>query len=122
MAAEKITKGRLIQIVVTLSVLIAVFSWRTIQHSSTNATHYQQCWTQQPCEIRLGETLYRLRLSESNTEFSVITDQIGGNKALIHYYGASYQISTLIPIDSDKPLQFTMDNEENSVRVVVNKK
>ncbi|MBC5830135.1 hypothetical protein [Vibrio metschnikovii] len=36
MPAEKLTKNKLIQIIVMLTILISAFTWRTITHYSTN--------------------------------------------------------------------------------------
>ncbi|OBT12188.1 hypothetical protein A9264_03370 [Vibrio sp. UCD-FRSSP16_10] len=122
MAAEKITKGRLIQIIVTFSVLIFVFTWRTIEHDSTNVINHQQCWAQQECNMVLSDNQYHLKYSKDGRQFSVTTEGMKGNGALIQYQGASYQISEFIPIEPDKTLKFTIGNGLESLHVIVNDK
>ncbi|WP_261817362.1 hypothetical protein [Vibrio gallicus] len=49
MAAEKLTKGRLIQILITFIVLLAAFFWRSATHNecvtddNSNASVHGQC-------------------------------------------------------------------------------
>lgn len=48
MAAEKLTKARLAQILITLLVLISAFLWRTFSHES--GTHIT-CGMEKPCQF-----------------------------------------------------------------------
>ncbi|CZF78886.1 hypothetical protein GCE9029_01114 [Grimontia celer] len=57
MAAEKLTTGRLVQILVVMTVLIAAFIWRTLEHSES--TSLQKCSVVAgSCSVSLrGETV-----------------------------------------------------------------
>ncbi|TQQ51249.1 hypothetical protein FXE34_10065 [Vibrio cholerae] len=48
MAAEKLTKARLVQILVTLLVLISAFLWRTFSHESVTLI---TCGMEKPCQF-----------------------------------------------------------------------
>lgn len=52
MAAEKLTKARLAQILITLLVLISAFLWRTFSHES--GTHIT-CGMEKPCQFDIEE-------------------------------------------------------------------
>lgn len=53
MAAQKLTKGRLVQIIIMLSLLIVAFTWRTINYKDEkNIT----CKLGETCEFQINET------------------------------------------------------------------
>lgn len=52
MAAQKLTKARLVQIIIMMSVLIAAFSYRTITHDVTNTV---DCSVNEQCKLKVGE-------------------------------------------------------------------
>ncbi|HIF9071714.1 TPA: hypothetical protein ACX6NS_000205 [Photobacterium damselae] len=54
MAAEKLTKGRLIQILVLMTVLIAAFTWRTVSYE----THEQKSELAKECDLTVEPCLF----------------------------------------------------------------
>lgn len=52
MAAQKLTRARLVQIIIMMSVLIAAFSYRTITHDVTSTV---DCSVNKQCKLRVGE-------------------------------------------------------------------
>ena len=48
MAAQKLTKGRLVQIIVMLIILIAAFTWRTVTYDNNETV---SCIVSKPCEF-----------------------------------------------------------------------
>lgn len=52
MAAQKLTKARLAQIIIMMSVLIAAFSYRTVTHDVSNTV---DCSVNQQCQLVLGQ-------------------------------------------------------------------
>ncbi|USD61912.1 hypothetical protein J4N45_08140 [Vibrio sp. SCSIO 43140] len=52
MAAQKLTKARLVQIIVMMTVLITAFSYRTMTHSDGKVVN---CEANEPCAVSVGE-------------------------------------------------------------------
>ncbi|MCG9656881.1 hypothetical protein [Vibrio mediterranei] len=52
MPAQKLTKGRLVQIIIMMVVLIAAFSYRTVTHSDGKVV---SCVENRPCAVSVGE-------------------------------------------------------------------
>lgn len=61
MAAQRLTKGRLIQIIVMLIILIIAFTWRTILYQSPS----YQCEHQQMCVIPFAGGSLKMSYSTS---------------------------------------------------------
>ncbi|MCF7353400.1 hypothetical protein [Vibrio sp. CK2-1] len=54
MAAEKLTKARLVQILIIFSVLATAFTWRTFQHQPQQSTD-TVCQIDQNCTIKVDD-------------------------------------------------------------------
>ncbi|MPW36497.1 hypothetical protein [Vibrio sp. B1Z05] len=119
MAAEKLTKGRLIQIIVTFSVLIIAFTWRTFTHDQSNAINKVECNTQEICQISLNKKEYQLDLDVKNSRFRLITNGNDENKGFVEFKGATYQISEFIAVDSLNNFDFSIRNGQHSINVNV---
>lgn len=62
MAAQKLTRGRFAQIIIMLTLLIAAFIWRTIEHESPiNAV----CKRANDCVFYVNETRFDVHISSS---------------------------------------------------------
>ncbi|CAM4154475.1 hypothetical protein [Vibrio neonatus] len=119
MAAEKLTKGRLIQIIVTFSVLIIAFSWRTFTHDQSNVIKKMECNIEESCRITLNNKEYQLDLDVKNSQFKLTTDRSDKNKGFVEFKGATYQISEFIGVDSLDNFDFTIKNGQHSINVNV---
>ncbi|ENM5816371.1 hypothetical protein V4D05_16580 [Vibrio mimicus] len=62
MAAGKLTKGRLVQILITLSVLIGAFIWRTFTYESDSVV---TCRMDKPCQLRVEGELVTVSRKEN---------------------------------------------------------
>ncbi|MGV3000998.1 hypothetical protein [Vibrio sp. E150_018] len=54
MAAEKLTKARLVQILIIFSILVTAFTWRTFQHQPQQNTD-TVCQINQNCTIKVDD-------------------------------------------------------------------
>ena len=52
MAAQKLTKGRLVQIIIMLVILIAVFTWRTVTYVNDETI---DCIVSKPCQFGIEQ-------------------------------------------------------------------
>lgn len=69
MAAEKLTKARLIQLLVMLVILIIAFTWRTISYSQINT----KCYLPEDCHFAMGNRNYLLeQLNQSDNAFTYL--------------------------------------------------
>ena len=60
MAAQKLTRGRFAQIIIMLTILVAAFIWRTVEHeSSINVL----CSHVRGCTFYVNETPFKVRIS-----------------------------------------------------------
>ncbi|MGF1710987.1 hypothetical protein L4C37_10490 [Vibrio kagoshimensis] len=57
MAAQKLTRGRLVQIIIMLSILLAAFTWRTITYKENDTL---DCILGEPCEYSIDDHYVRL--------------------------------------------------------------
>jgi len=70
MAAQKLTKGRLVQIVLMMVVLIAAFTWRTVTYDD----HYSAtCKLIDSCEINIDS--HNILLSKHKDGFLIETSE-----------------------------------------------
>ena len=122
MAAEKLTKGRLIQIIVTFAVLIAAFTWRTIEHSDNNSMGETSCIAVDSCRFEFNSSDYLLELDAEKTAFRVTRMSKSENDDFVEYQGESHHISEFIAVDSSSQFTFIVRNKEQALRVNVNDK
>jgi hypothetical protein len=80
MAAEKLTKQRLIQILTMLALLIAAFVWRTIDHYQQQ----NQCLEGADCEVTFSDSAVKLVWDPTRKTF-----------VLVHDLGVGYRVTTV---------------------------
>ncbi|UPQ86779.1 hypothetical protein [Vibrio sinaloensis] len=82
MAAEKLTRGRFVQIIIMLTLLVSAFFWRTIDHSSQQSA---SCFIEQECVFYVNESRFvgqfnrtegQLQAQTSNVSLEVPSSQI----------------------------------------------
>ncbi|MEL7422874.1 MAG: hypothetical protein AAFN81_07790 [Bacteroidota bacterium] len=82
MAAEKLTRGRFVQIIIMLTLLVGAFFWRTIDHSSQQSV---SCFTEQECVFYVNESRFvgqfnrtrgHIQTESSNVLVEVLSSQI----------------------------------------------
>ncbi|SBT15236.1 hypothetical protein [Vibrio celticus] len=78
MAAQKLTKGRLVQIIVMLVVLIAAFTWRTVTYDNNETVN---CIVPKPCKFGIDN--HNVSVSSNNLGYSIETSKTG--KFIINY-------------------------------------
>ncbi|CAV18621.1 MULTISPECIES: hypothetical protein [Vibrio] len=78
MAAQKLTKGRLVQIIVMLVILIAAFTWRTVTYDNDETVN---CIISKPCQITIDK--HNVLISGDNLGYSIETSKTG--KFIINY-------------------------------------
>ncbi|GAB7220109.1 hypothetical protein [Vibrio comitans] len=120
MAAEKLTKGRLIQIIVTFAVLIAAFTWRTIEHSDNKLMNETSCIAGDSCRFEFDSSDYKLELDSDQAAFRVIRVSKLENDDFVEYQGESHHISEFISLDNSTQFTFTVRNSEQVLQVNVN--
>lgn len=74
MAAQKLTRGRFVQIIIMLTVLIVAFTWRTIEHQTTKKI---TCEVNTRCAFYVNNSLFELELNEQ--EVVLETENLGWN-------------------------------------------
>ncbi|MGO2323180.1 hypothetical protein [Vibrio casei] len=79
MAAEKLTKARLVQITLIFIVLVSAFTWRTIEHREEISTKIS-CKKEQICQFKDLETDYSILFNQVSSSELKITLQIIKNK------------------------------------------
>jgi len=65
MAAQKLTRGRFVQIIIMLTVLIAAFTWRTIEHDSVISVN---CNTGEECAFYVNNSRFETQISAQRIE------------------------------------------------------
>ena len=78
MAAQKLTKGRLVQIFVMLVALIAAFTWRTVTYDQDETIN---CIVSKPCQITIDK--HNVLISDNNLGYLIKTSKTG--KFIISY-------------------------------------
>ncbi|KAB0286957.1 hypothetical protein F2P58_20200 [Vibrio fortis] len=120
MAAQKLTKGRLVQIIVMLSILLAAFTWRTVTYENNETV---DCILSTPCEITIDK--YNVRVSSDNHNYLIETSE--SNKIDISYEGdgslvAKSPSSWLLATDEPtSQITVTTTQQDHSVSVTLSK-
>lgn len=78
MAAQKLTKGRLVQIIGMLVILIAAFTWRTVTYDNNETV---SCIISKPCEFGIDN--HNVLISGDSSGYSIETSKTG--KFIISY-------------------------------------
>lgn len=79
MAAEKLTKARLVQITLIFIVLVIAFTWRTIEYNK-NSSIKISCKIDQICQFKDSETEYSILFNQISSSELKITLQTLNNK------------------------------------------
>ncbi|PFG56148.1 hypothetical protein ATG66_2474 [Vibrio sp. ES.051] len=69
MPAQKLTKARLAQILIMLSVLIGAFFWRTFTHETINTI---DCSQKERCDVTIGEEKITINRDSSGISIETI--------------------------------------------------
>ncbi|WP_299693244.1 hypothetical protein [uncultured Vibrio sp.] len=72
MAAQKLTKGRLVQIIIMLVILIAVFTWRTVTYNSDKTI---DCIMSKPCQLNIDE--HNISVVDDKAGYLIETSETG---------------------------------------------
>ncbi|MEF1292190.1 hypothetical protein, partial [Vibrio sp. M260118] len=65
MAAQKLTRGRFVQIIIMLTVLVVAFIWRTIEHDSVINVN---CNTGERCAFFVNNSRFEVQVSTQNIQ------------------------------------------------------
>jgi len=77
MAAEKLTKRRLAQILLMMVILVIVFSWRSVTYSNKNVL----CDHEQDCTIQVEDVTVTFKWRKASETYSILTVPIEQNLA-----------------------------------------
>ncbi|AYV19799.1 hypothetical protein [Vibrio mediterranei] len=115
MPAQKLTKGRLVQIIIMMVVLIAAFTYRTISHKESSEV---DCQSSQPCEVKFQDKNVRFLYQDSTNTLAVTKSEdltIKGSKS----DGSALNVTATMNISKDEmPVTFVIsDDSDNSVKV-----
>ncbi len=114
MAAQKLTRGRFVQIIIMLSLLVTAFIWRTIDHSSMidlNCTSDEEC-TFYVNNVRFhvnieGDKIYVIG-SESGWEIKEVSNaQIRKNDSKAWLFNS---------VDKLQPLTFKLEKKSENIQ------
>ncbi|WP_434762835.1 hypothetical protein [Vibrio fortis] len=116
MAAQKLTKGRLVQIIVMLSILVAAFTWRTVTYENNETV---DCILSAPCEITIDK--YNVSVSSDNHGYLIETSE--SNKIAISHDGKGTLIvknpSSWLLTTDEPTSQITVTTPQQGHRVSV---
>ncbi|NUW72480.1 hypothetical protein HOP38_08110 [Vibrio mediterranei] len=115
MPAQKLTKGRIVQIIIMMVVLIAAFTYRTISHKESSEV---VCQSSQPCEVKFQDKNVRFLYQDSTNTLAVTKSEdltIKGSKS----DGSALNVTATMNISKDEmPVTFVIsDDSDNSVKV-----
>ncbi|GLT14040.1 hypothetical protein [Vibrio algivorus] len=79
MAAEKLTKARLVQILIIFSVLATAFTWRTFQHQPQKKTD-TVCQIDQSCTIKVDDIELSILFERETDDLLTISVQLIDSK------------------------------------------
>lgn len=127
MAAEKLTKGRLIQIICTFIVLISAFVWRTMNEPETTTDKGEiqiQCIREQVCEFEFSEARYRLNDLGDNVTISLVSQPQSDTVITLEYQQKEYAIDEKIPVQQGTTYSMILHfgNASAFIELVENKK
>lgn len=114
MAAQKLTRGRFAQIIIMLSILIAAFIWRTIDHDSTIDL---TCEEDEKCTFYVNDTLFDVKVMGDTVHLSVgekgweVTDS-----ANIKNHRSESQNWIFNPTDKFGSFSFKLEKKSESIK------
>lgn len=119
MAAEKLTKARLVQILIMMVLLISAFTWRTITHVKEEVA----CFVPNPCNISVGGeeiTFYSDGVVPGNTSYRTVSNddlnlQIKSGEGIVKNTAES----TIIHFTSQQvTLQLSLSSEQRYLTIL----
>ncbi|MEZ9425550.1 hypothetical protein [Vibrio lentus] len=117
MAAQKLTKGRLVQIIVMLVVLIAAFTWRTVTYDHSETIN---CIISKPCQMTIDK--HNVLISDNNLGYLIETSKTG--KFIISYDGKGIleknEASNWVLKTTDKASSITITFPQQTETYLVN--
>ncbi|NVD06653.1 hypothetical protein FCU94_06970 [Vibrio sp. JPW-9-11-11] len=73
MAAEKLTRGRFVQIIIMLTLLVSAFIWRTVGHSSQE---FVSCLEGQECVFYVNDVRFVGQFNRTEGEIQTDTSEV----------------------------------------------
>lgn len=115
MPAQKLTKGRLVQIIIMMMVLIAAFTYRTIIHKESS---HLVCQFLQPCEVKYQDKNVQF-LYQNSTNTLMVTKPEDLTIKSLKSDGSELIVTSPMRLSRDElPVTFVISNgDENAVRV-----
>ncbi|MCF7504950.1 MULTISPECIES: hypothetical protein [Vibrio] len=105
MAAQKLTKGRLVQIIGMLVVLIAAFTWRTVTYDNNETVN---CIVSKPCEFGIDK--HNVLISGNSLGYSIETSETG--KFIINQNGSGI-------LEEKGPSSWLLQTSDNTSSITV---
>lgn len=111
MAAQQLTKGRFIQIIVILLILIAAFIWRTMTYQNKETIN---CIVSKPCQLTINK--HNVLISDNNLGYLIETSKTGkfvisnGGNGILEEKEASNWILKTDDIASSITITFPQQN------------
>ncbi|WGW01820.1 hypothetical protein QF117_13670 [Vibrio sp. YMD68] len=103
MAAQPLTKGRFAQIIITLTILVGVFTWRTITHSQIQ---FVDCEYQELCSFDVKNNALEANFSQGKLKLEFNTERVS--------------VSTnLSPIEADEPFVWALPQTGQDPSIVL---
>ncbi|MCK6265010.1 hypothetical protein KP803_17160 [Vibrio sp. ZSDE26] len=112
MAAQPLTKGRFVQIIIMLIVLIGAFTWRTINHSQAL---FVDCKYQETCVFNVKNSIVEAVFTRELIKLNVDQSIIDISTPLIVVKPTKNQKEWALPDadhDSGIKMQFTLENND----------
>ncbi|MGF1779760.1 hypothetical protein [Vibrio nomapromontoriensis] len=109
MAAEKLTKGRLGQIIIMMMVLIAAFTYRTVTHEASNT---QSCEFSAGCEVKIQEKLVVFMYQDSTNTLTLTKPEELTVKASIAGEGDVLLTNKSEITETQIPMDIIISNQE----------
>ncbi|MDF2152180.1 hypothetical protein [Vibrio sp. CAU 1672] len=118
MPAQKLTKGRLAQILIMLSLLVTAFMWRSLSHQSTRTV---DCSQKIRCDVTIGGEKITIKQnrgeisiqSAENSRLKIDPNQAGALQSLSNNDG---NLRTII-IPEDRVVQLRLDGQIVDVKL-----
>ncbi|OEF05171.1 hypothetical protein A1QI_08945 [Vibrio genomosp. F10 str. 9ZB36] len=104
MAAQPLTKGRFVQIIITLSILVGVFTWRTITHSQIQLV---DCNYQEQCLFDVKNNTLEARFNQGKLKLDFNSEKVTVS-------------SDLIPIETDGLFVWTLPKKGQNTEIMLN--
>ncbi|CAH1596122.1 hypothetical protein [Vibrio rotiferianus] len=110
MAAQKLTKARLAQILIMLSVLIGAFFWRTFTYETSRDV---DCSQKQRCDVTIGQS--KITINKSSNGFSIESTEIDSLKIDLNQSGRFINVG-----DKYRDIEWNSISETKAINLKIN--